>query len=89
MWPLVRANGITLPYPTCCFVFVLKVNRHDIDRFRSIMSSQAKRAFPQYNCQRFFMDPSLAGSGGAGQQLIFNFCAEGEYVQVESTDILR
>ncbi|CAM9939290.1 unnamed protein product, partial [Laminaria digitata] len=30
------------------------VNRHDIDRFRSIMASQAKKAFPQYNCQRFF-----------------------------------
>ena len=53
------------------------------------MASQAKKAFPQYNCQRFFMEPSSAGNGGVGQPLIFNFCAEGEYVQVESTDILR
>lgn len=53
------------------------------------MTSQAKKAFPQYNCARFFMEPSSAGNAGAGQSLIFNFSAEGEYVQVESVDILR
>lgn len=46
------------------------------------MSSQAKKAFPQYNCTRYFMEPS-------SMALIFNFSAEGEYVQVESVDVLR
>lgn len=53
------------------------------------MSTQAKKAFPQYNCTRFFMEPSSLGNAGSGQPLIFNFSAEGEYVQVESVDILR
>lgn len=53
------------------------------------MSSQAKKAFPQHSCARFFLDASLPGNAGAGQPLIFNFTAEGEYVQVESVDTLR
>ncbi|CAM9153876.1 unnamed protein product [Ectocarpus fasciculatus] len=66
------------------------VCRRDIDKFRSIMSSQAKKAFPQYNCTRFFMEPStMSNAGGSGQPLIFNFSAEGEYAQVESVDTLR
>lgn len=53
------------------------------------MSAQAKKAFPQYNCTRFFMEHSSLGAVGSGQPLIFNFSAEGEYVQVESVDTLR
>lgn len=53
------------------------------------MTSQAKKAFPQYNCARFFAEASSASNAGAGQPLIFNFSADGEYVQVESVDVLR
>lgn len=53
------------------------------------MAGQAKKAFPQYNCSRFFMEPASAGNAGAGQPLIFNFTAAGEYVQVETVDVLR
>lgn len=48
------------------------------------MASQAKRAFPQYNCAEFFAEPS-----SAGQPLIFNFTAEKEYAKIESIDLLR
>lgn len=52
------------------------------------MSTQAKKAFPQYNCSRFFLEGST-GNAAAGQPLIFNFTADGEYTQVESIDTLR
>ncbi|CAM9114065.1 unnamed protein product, partial [Sphacelaria rigidula] len=64
------------------------VSRQDMNRFRAIMSTQAKKAFPQYNCSRFFLEVST-GNAAAGQPLIFNFTADGEYIQVESIDTLR
>lgn len=48
------------------------------------MASQAKRAFPQYNCAQFFADPS-----SAGQPLIFSFTSEREYVNIETIDLFR
>lgn len=53
------------------------------------MTSQAKRAFPQCNCSRFLMDTAATGTATVGQPLIFYFTPDGEYVEVDTVDILR
>lgn len=68
---------------------MLQVSSQDIDRFRSILVSQVKRTFPQYNCAKFLMNPSSVSDETPGHPLIFSSTPDGDYVLEESVDSLR
>jgi len=65
------------------------VSAGDLEKFAGIMDSRARKAFPQFNCSRFFLSGNFVSDPLIFCHFTENWEDEPEYDQVTSAEVLR